>query len=287
MIGPGADAYVTGGGSSEIKPFSTTTPFEGVTQVAGPGVEVVTDDGTDPARAAQLAGDSDVAVVVAASYSTEGVDRTCLTLECPPAFGDQDGLIEEVAAANPKTVVVIVSGGPVLTPWSKRVARVLEAWYPGSEGGSAIARVLFGKVDASGRLPVTFPKSEADLPTAGDENAYPGVNDVVVYDEGLFVGYRHYDKNRIKPAFPFGHGLSYTRFRFSDLRVKRAGSAASAAPQPSASRLRTSASAVASPFLSCICRCRRRRPCRSRPRRSRASSESSLLQERRSACASP
>ena len=125
---------------------------------------------------------------------------------------------------------MIVSGGPVLTPWSKRVAGVLEAWYPGSEGGSALARVLFGKVDASGRLPVTFPKSEADLPTAGDENAYPGVNDVVDYDEGLFVGYRHYDKNRIKPAFPFGHGLSYTRFRFSDLRVKRtAGSKRGAA----------------------------------------------------------
>jgi beta-glucosidase len=222
VIGAGADAYVTGGGSSEIRPFSTTTPFEGITRVAGSGVEVVTDDGTDPARAAQLAGGADVAVVVAASYSTEGVDRTCLTLECPPAFGDQDGLIEQVAAANPKTVVVIVSGGPVLTPWSKRVAGLLEAWYPGSEGGSALARVLFGKVDASGRLPVTFPKSEADLPTAGDENAYPGVNDVVVYDEGLFVGYRHYDKNRIKPAFSFGHGLSYTRFRFSDLRVKPA-----------------------------------------------------------------
>ena len=222
VIGAGADAYVTGGGSSEIRPFSTTTPFEGITQVAGSGVAVVTDDGSDPARAAQLAGDSEVAVVVAASYSTEGVDRTCLTLECPPAFGDQDRLIEQVAAANPKTVVVIVSGGPVLTPWSKRVAGLLEAWYPGSEGGSALARVLFGQVDASGRLPVTFPRSEADLPTAGDEHAYPGVDDVVDYEEGLFVGYRHYDENRIKPAFPFGHGLSYTRFRFSDLRVKPA-----------------------------------------------------------------
>jgi beta-glucosidase len=220
VIGPGADAFLTGGGSSEIKPFSATTPFEGITNEAGPSVRVATDDGADPARAAQLAGDSDVAVVVAASYSSEGIDRTCLTFECPPAFGDQDALIEQVAAANPKTVVVIESGGPVLTPWSKRVSGVLEAWYPGSEGGAAIARVLFGKVDASGRLPVTFPKSEADLPTAGDENAYPGVGDIVTYDEGLLVGYRHYDANGIKPAYPFGHGLSYTKFRFSDLRIQ-------------------------------------------------------------------
>lgn len=222
VIGPGADAYLTGGGSSEIKPFSITTPLEGITKVAGPGVEVATDDGTDPARAAQLAAGSDVAIVVAASYSSEGVDRTCLTFECPPAFGDQDALIEQVAAANPKTVVVIESGGPVLTPWSKRVAGVLEAWYPGSEGGSAIARVLFGKVDASGRLPVTFPKREADLPTAGNESAYPGVDDVVDYPEGLLVGYRHYDANDVRPAYPFGHGLTYARFRFSDLRVKPA-----------------------------------------------------------------
>ena len=113
------------------------------------------------------------------------------------------------------------SGGPVLTPWDEQAGAVLEAWYPGSEAGSAMARVLFGKVDASGRLPVTFPESEDDLPTAGNESAYPGVNDVVEYTEGLLVGYRHYDANGIKPAYPFGHGLSYTKFRFSDLRVKQ------------------------------------------------------------------
>jgi beta-glucosidase len=117
----------------------------------------------------------------------------------------------------------------MLTPWSKRVDAVLEAWYPGSEGGSAIARVLFGKVDASGRLPVTFPRSEADLPTAGNENAYPGVNDVVDYAEGLFVGYRHYDATGIRPAYSFGHGLSYTKFRFSDLRIKPAAGGSKAA----------------------------------------------------------
>ena len=221
VIGAGATEYTTGGGSSEIKPYSFTTPVEGITELAGPGVAVTADDGSDAGRATALAADADVAVIVAPSFSTEGVDRRCLSLECPPAFGDQDALIEAVAAANPRTVVVIESGGPVLTPWSDRVAAVLEAWYPGSEGGAAIARVLFGKVDAQGRLPVTFPASEADLPTAGDPGAYPGVDDVVTYDEGLLVGYRHYDAKRIKPAFPFGHGLSYTSFRFSDLRVRR------------------------------------------------------------------
>jgi beta-glucosidase len=223
VIGAGASEYLTGGGSSEIDPYSYTSPLEGITALAGARVTVSAADGSDPARAAALARDADVAVVIAGSYSTEGVDRRCLSLECPPVWGDQDALIEAVAAANRKTVVVLETGGPVLAPWAKRVGAVLEAWYPGSEGGSAIARVLFGEVDAQGRLPVTFPRTEADLPTAGDPAAYPGVDDVLVYDEGLLVGYRHYDAKGLRPAYEFGHGLSYTRFRFSDLRVRRAG----------------------------------------------------------------
>ena len=231
VIGPGADAFLTGGGSSSIKPFSTTTPFEGIKDLVGAGVDVATDDGSDPDQAAQLAADSDVAIVIPASYSTEGVDRTCLSFECPPVFGNQDALIRQVADANPETAVVMESGGPMLTPWSGKVGAVLEAWYPGSDGGSAIARVLFGKVDASGRLPVTFPKRDADIPTAGDENAYPGVNDVVDYPEGLLVGYRHYEANGIKPAYPFGHGLSYTSFRFSKLQIERTAGGGSARKQ--------------------------------------------------------
>jgi beta-glucosidase len=223
VIGAGATEYLTGGGSSEIDPYSYTSPLEGIAAAAGAGVRVTGDDGSDPAQAAQLARDSDVAVVIAGSYSSEGVDRRCLSLECPPVWGDQDALIEAVAAENRRTVVVIESGGPVLTPWAHRVGAVLEAWYPGSEAGGAIARVLFGEVDAQGRLPVTFPRSESDLPTAGDPTAYPGVDDVVTYDEGLLVGYRHYDAKGIRPAYEFGHGLSYTRFRFSDLRVGRSG----------------------------------------------------------------
>jgi beta-glucosidase len=219
VIGPGADTFLTGGGSSEIDPYLARTPLDGIRSVAGPGVEVSTDDGSDRAAAAELARNSDVAIVVAASYSTEGVDRTCLSLECPPAFGDQDALIRVVASANPRTAVVIESGGPVLTPWRQKVGALLEAWYPGSAGGDAIARVLFGVVDAKGRLPVTFPRRDSDIPTAGDQAAYPGVNDTVTYDEGLEVGYRHYEARGIDPAFAFGAGLSYTRFRFSDLRI--------------------------------------------------------------------
>ena len=220
VIGPGANRYVTGGGSSEIKPFSFTTPLDAITRRAGPGVEVRHSTGEDPAEAAELAASSDVAVVLAPDFETEGVDRRCLELECPPVYGDLDGLIESVAAANPRTAVVLETGAPVLTPWRGAVGALLEAWYPGAEGGSAIARVLFGDVDPGGRLPATFPDSEADLPTAGNPKAYPGVDNQLDYPEGVFVGYRHYDENGIRPAFPFGHGLSYTRFRFSDLTVE-------------------------------------------------------------------
>jgi beta-glucosidase len=224
VIGPVADQYFTGGGSSEIKPFQTTTALAGITKQAGGGVDVNFNDGSDPVQAAQLAGDSDVAVVVVGSWSSEGVDRACLSLECPSFLGDQDALIRKVASANRNTVVVVESGGPILTPWRDRVGAILEAWYPGSYGGTAIGRVLFGKVDASGRLPVTFPRKERDIPTHGDPSAYPGVDDVVKYKEGVFVGYRHYDRRKIKPAFEFGHGLSYTTFRFSKLKLRRQGS---------------------------------------------------------------
>ena len=231
--------------------------------MAGKGVKVTGDDGTDVDRATQLAADSDVAVVVPVSYSTEGVDRTCLTFECPPVYGDQDALIEAVTKANPKTAVVMESGGPVLTPWDKQAGAVLEAWYPGSEAGSAMARVLFGKVDASGRLPVTFPESEDDLPTAGNPSAYPGVNDVVEYTEGLLVGYRHYDANGIKPAYP---SATASRTRSSASRTC-GSSSAKRGGRRSASRSRTPASAAASRSRSSTCRCPRRRPSPSRRRR--------------------
>jgi beta-glucosidase len=226
VIGAGADQFVTGGGSGNVTPFALHTPREAIAARAGKGVNTQYDDGSDPARAAALAKSSDVAVVFAGDYQTEGVDRYCLTLECPDFRGDQDGLIEQVAAANPNTVVVLETGGPVLTPWRGKVRAILEAWYPGQEAGPALARVLFGDTDPAGRLPATFPQKEADLPTAGDPEKYPGVADQVHYKEGVLVGYRWYDAKHLTPAFPFGFGLSYSKFTMSGLKIKRTGAAA-------------------------------------------------------------
>jgi beta-glucosidase len=223
VIGADADQFKTGGGSGAVKPFDFKSPRGAIAARAGGKVDTRFDDGTDADRAAALAKSSTVAIVFAGDYQTEGVDRACLTLECPDYRGDQDGLIEKVAAANPNTVVVLQTGGPVLTPWRGKVRALLEAWYPGQEGGPAIARVLFGDVDPGGRLPATFPRQESDLPTAGDPEKYPGVNDEVKYKEGVFVGYRWYDAKRFVPAYPFGAGLSYTKFSFRKLRVRATG----------------------------------------------------------------
>jgi beta-glucosidase len=165
-----------------------------------------------------------VAVVFVRDFMVESVDRSCLTLECPSDFGNQDGLIRAVATANPHTVVVMENGGPVLTPWRKDVDGLLEAWYPGEEGGSAIARVLFGQADPGGRLPATFPRRARDIPTAGSPRRYPGVDDEEYYKEGVFVGYRWYDQHDLRPAFPFGSGDSYTTFRYRHLRISPASS---------------------------------------------------------------
>ena len=118
---------------------------------------------------------------------------------------------------------MLETGGPVLTPWRARVRGLLEAWYPGQEGGPAIARVLFGDADPGGRLPATFPASEADEPTAGDPEKYPGVADTVTYKEGVLVGYRWFDALGLRPAYPFGFGRSYTTFAYGDLRIDPTG----------------------------------------------------------------
>jgi beta-glucosidase len=159
---------------------------------------------------------SDVAVVFLANKDTEAIDRPNLSLP-----GHQDELVEAVAAANPHTVVVLNTGGPVTMPWLDKVAGVLEMWYPGEEGGNAAAAVLFGDTDPAGRLPITFPERLADTP-ASTPAQYPGVNGVATYSEGLDVGYRHYDARNIAPLFPFGYGLSYSTFRLDDLKVTAA-----------------------------------------------------------------
>ena len=137
--------------------------------------------------------------------------------------GDADALIEAVARANPRTIVVLESGGPVTMPWIGSVGAVLEAWYPGERGGHAIAHLLFGDVNPSGRLPITFPVGEADLPTAGSTLSWPGTPAEIDYTEGLLVGYRWYDARHIRPLFPFGFGLSYGgRFAYSGLAISPA-----------------------------------------------------------------
>jgi beta-glucosidase len=221
VIGKDANAFVTGGGSGNVVPFHFTSLLAAIRARVGRHVKVTYDDGSSPGAAAADAKRADVAVVDVGDYYTEGVDRSCLTLECPDNNGDQDGLIQKVARANRHTVVVLESGGPDLTPWRSRVAGLVEAWYPGGPGAIAVARVLFGDSDPGGRLPVTFPASPSQIPTAGDPMKYPGVGNNTYYKEGVLVGYRWYDAKHERPAYPFGFGLSFTSFRFSRLRIAR------------------------------------------------------------------
>lgn len=221
LIGVGADTFRNGGGSSKVVPFRTVTLRQALATRLGAGVDVRYDPGTDPASAAAVAKGADVAVVVGVDSSSEGGDRRCLRLSCADGLGDQDAVIDAVAAANRKTIVVLQTAGPVLTPWRDRVQALLEAWYPGQSGGEAITRVLLGDAEPGGRLPTTFPKRAQDEGTSGDVQTYPGVKDQVRYKEGVLVGYRWFDSARIVPAYPFGAGLSYTSWRYHDLRVHR------------------------------------------------------------------
>ncbi len=243
VVGGHADVGVpSGGGSSQVIPIGSahfkapswapswgggmiyhpSAPLAAI-RARAPGATVAFDPGTDPAAAAAAAAKADLVIVFATQWASEGAD---VSLSLPD---DQDALIAAVAAANPRTVVVLETGGPVLTPWIDKPAAVLEAWYAGSRGGEAIARVLYGEVNPGGRLPVSFPASEAQLPRPkldGDPNAkesldpaagQPGFD--VTYLEGADVGYRWYEKTSAKPQFPFGYGLSYTRFIHRDLKV--------------------------------------------------------------------
>jgi beta-glucosidase len=152
-------------------------------------------------------------VVVSDDTESEAADRASLNL--PSA---QDELVSAVAAVNPHTVVVVDAGAPVAMPWLKQVGAVVDAWYPGESNGTALAAVLFGQVDPGGHLPVTFPQSLSQVP-ASSPSQFPGVNGQVNYSEGINVGYRYYDANNETPLFPFGYGLSYTKFRFSNLTI--------------------------------------------------------------------
>ena len=229
VIGPNAAVTRTGGGgSSLVRPKYSVSPLDGIREAAGPRAEIayalgVAMEGEDApkssrelrAEAVALARRSDVAIIIvgyAPKLEGEGFDRKSMDL---PA--GQDDLIDAIAAANRNSIVVVAAGAPItMTHWIDRVAAVLYAWYAGQEAGHAIGDVLFGAVNPSGKLPVTFPKSLADSPAWGH---YPGENLQVEYSEGIYVGYRGFDKHNVEPLFPFGYGLSYSTFAYSNLKV--------------------------------------------------------------------
>jgi beta-glucosidase len=213
----GADAssmpQTAGGGSAKVNSSGTVSPLQGITAAAPCGVTVRYNSGSSDSSAAALAASSGVAIVFASYPESEGSDLTSIDLG-----SKEDSLISAVAAANPRTIVVLNTGSAVTMPWLSSVAGVLEAWYPGQEGGTAIASILFGNADPSGHLPVTFPTSLSQVP-ASTAARWPGTNGAVDYSEGIDVGYRWYQANGLTPLFPFGYGSSYTSFSFSNLRI--------------------------------------------------------------------
>ena len=218
--------HATGLWGAGVKTMHEITPLEGIVQRAGGKANITYSTGYSKEggaslveRAVTAARQSDVAIIFAGlSHSRyqddEGWDRASLRLP----YG-QDELIQKVAQANPRTIVVLV-GGPALQldAWLPQVPALLQVWYPGMEGGTAIARALFGDVDPSGKLTCTYPKKIEDSP-AHALGTYPGTNGTLFYKEGLLVGYRWFDTRGIEPLFPFGYGLSYTRFEYSGLRL--------------------------------------------------------------------
>ncbi len=253
VIGGHADVgMISGGGSAQVDPpggnaiappgkgathwqdhvWFPTSPLKAL-QAMFPNTKVEFDSGQDATAASVLAKNADVAIVFAYQWESEGVDL--ITLSLPD---NQDALIEQVAAANPHTIVVLETGTAVTMPWIGKVSGVVEAWYAGSSGDRALAKVLTGEVNPSGKLAMTFPKSDADLPhpviptlSHEDEGAGSGsVNDrahpeskyTVHYDEGLNVGYKWYESEHKEPLFPFGFGLSYTSYTYSDLKTDNA-----------------------------------------------------------------
>jgi beta-glucosidase len=241
VIGAHADmGMISGGGSAQVDPPGTTaphwkehiwfptSPLKAIAAQA-PGASVQFDSGSNLSSAAELAKKSDIAVVFVHQWTSEDYDLPSLSLP-----DNQDALIEQVAAANPHTIVVLETGSAVTMPWLDKVSGVLEAWFAGSKGADAVANILFGVVNPSAKLPMTFPRSEADLPHPQLITPPPGAKGAptgdikdgeakpifeVKYDEGLKVGYKWYDAEKKKPLFPFGFGLSYTAYSYSGLKV--------------------------------------------------------------------
>ena len=234
---------MAGGGSSQVAPrggvaakvqidkdhaevFDPSSPLTAIRR-RFPRARVIWNDGRHAAQAAKVAAEAEIAIVFADQWMSEGADVFNITLP-----NDQDRLIDAVARANRRTVVVLETGGPVAMPWLDRTAAVIEAWYAGQRGGEAIADLLSGAVDPSGRLPVTFPASLAQLPRPilpGDARRGGAPNDPrgrafsAEYGEGALVGYKWFAAKAEQPLFPFGFGLSYTRFALDDLSLSADG----------------------------------------------------------------
>jgi beta-glucosidase len=235
VIGENATRLQTyGGDSSRVKAFYEISPLAGILNRIGTNVNVTYAEGYRKGgdaslaeRAVAAAKAADVVIYVGGinhdiGYDSEGGDKK--GLEMP--YGQVE-LLQKLTKANPRTVAVLVGGSPMeMDAWLGPVPAVLLSWYSGMEGGNAIARVVFGDVNPSGKLPATFPKRLADSPAhTGGAAGFPGVNGTTTYSEGVFVGYRWFDTKNIEPLFAFGHGLSYTTFKYSNLKVERAGDA--------------------------------------------------------------
>lgn len=213
LLGPEAiHARTGGGGSSHVIPLYSINPVDGVAAHMLLSKRIDLLDGSDLAAAVTAAKADDVAIIMVGDDESEGHDHS---IELSAA---DNRLIQQVAAANPKTIVVLKSGSALLMPWIDSVAAVLEAWYPGEEDGDAVADVLFGNANPSGKLPLTFPKSVRDTLTR-EPAYYPGDGETIHYGEELEVGYRWNQTHKVAPLFAFGFGLSYTTFSFSDLRI--------------------------------------------------------------------
>ena len=211
LIGPFAVRQMTGGGgSSHVIPLYSIAPVDGLDQALLSQTRLSLEDGSDVNAAVAAAKRANVAIVMVGDDETESRDHS---IELPAS---QNALIEAVAKANPRTIVVLKSGSALLMPWIEDVPAVLEAWYPGEEDGNAVADVLLGKVNPSGKLPLTFPRTVADT-LAKNPDQFPGDGTTVHYSEDLEVGYRAVNAQHLAPLFPFGFGLSYTSFRFDDL----------------------------------------------------------------------
>ena len=239
VIGEKADtSMISGGGSAQVDPpgpppqwlehiWFPTSPLKAV-RAKAPKAQVTFDSGADPIKAAAAAKQADIAIVFVHQWTSEDMDLPNLSLP-----NNQDQIIEQVAASNPHTIVVLETGSAATMPWLGKVSGVLEAWYAGSKGADAVANVLFGDVNPSAKLPMTFPNSEQDLPhpTLAKPPHLPNPPDTfnhpelakatfsVRYDEGVKVGYKWYDAEKKPVLFPFGYGLSYTTYAYSGLSV--------------------------------------------------------------------